>query len=1011
MLSPLISGVERALYWVSSFSTSADVDTICALDSLVGLDTKNEAGEDFILAQTNGDLVSVIEIRGARKYVGQRDLAVMTTNFSKALEKLFRSGTGGMHSFSMGFRSDPDQADRLVGDILAPQVQTAMRFGITNIRMLAERRKMLASQCVDETVYLVVRSHKNSLAPHERKTQAEERVRMAKAIRKDSGFSPPKSPLSQIPQAPLGGLAPRHAAAVRSLMEDLSTNIESNGAQLLVECLSASQAVNLVRKHVDAAPLSASWRPRFIGDRGAVLGSASADRGSDPSSHLPMRLSRQILSSSVKDVFSSRELCQHGDLWYGSVVMELLPDDGSEQFHRLASRLGKKIPWRVAFDIYPNGKSFRVQEKFLASFLGAVGDYNKSIRRGFDALKEIENSGSYVGALCAVFTTWGANKAECSQRLANLTSGIEGWGSAGCTNETGEPSRAMLASAAGFASVGPMQYLPAPLHDIANMMPFSRPASIWRKGQIVMTTLEGRPYPIEFGSSLQNYWSTIGFAPSGAGKSFTLNTLNSGLLLAAGAQEVPPITLVDVGSSGKLVMDWYRSILPKHLRDQVVSISIRNDDAYTVNPFDTQHGFDLPIPGDVDYLVAVFGTIAPGCGPEATKFFERVISVCYEKFGRQSPDGKRWQSAFDANVSAALQAINFEVTDKTRVWSVVDALFEAGYIDESISAQRFAMPTLQDVPKIAADSRVSNIYDRAQINGERIIDVFTRNLVASLDSFQILAGYTKFNLGAARAVSIDLQEVVGSMNNEEGKRKSGLMFLLARRIGARNYFLRWDEIQKLCPPQYAQYQERRITKLWETIKFLQYDEAHYFSGIESVTSLVNSDLRTGRKFNLITAMFSQLLSDFSTAVLENTYIVFIMGLGDASPQVVSETFGLSADEMGAIAEYCTRPGTMFARFKTQKGVLSQIVRLPASPYERFAFTTQGRDQALRAALAKKMPYDKVLDLLADRFPEGTAEPFINQVVARRGASADVSDDALVTQIADMLLDELLVVKR
>lgn len=1000
--------LEAGVYWLSSFSTGADIDAICALDSAVGLDAKNDDDEDFVLGQVNGDLVSVIDIRGARKFVGMNDLAVMTTNFSKALEKLCKSGAGNQHSFALGFRSDPDQAARLVGDMLTPQMQTARRFGIENVRMLLDRRTTLAKQCVDETVYLVVRSHKDALQPHERKTQFAERSKISQKIFKDSEGQKIAKNLAQVPQAPLGGLAPRHVAAVRSLLDDLSRDKESGGAQLLLKCLSTHAAVSLVRRHVDARPIPQNWRPRLLGDKTGAAGSSSIERGNDPSSSLPLRLSRQMVNSSVADLFGSREFSQQGGLWYGSIVLELPPDEGSEPFHDLAARLGKTIPWRVAFEIYPNGKNYRKMERFLAAMLGAFGDYNKSIRAGFDSFRELSNEGVYIGALRAVFSTWAPTQEEVAQRLANLISSVESWGSAACTNETGEPARAMLASAAGFASIAPAPYIPAPMQDIARMMPFSRPASIWDRGQIVMSTLEGRPYPIEFGSSLQNYWSTIGFAPTGSGKSFTLNVLNSGLLLAPGAQEIPPITLVDVGLSGKLVMDWFRSILPAHMRDQVLSISIRNDIDFAVNPFDTQHGLDMPLPGDVDYLTAVFGTISPGCGPEATKFFERVIRICYEKFGRESPDGKRWQDAFDAKVGAALSKIGFVKTDKTRVWTVVDALMDAGMIEESISAQRFAMPTLQDVPKISSDQRVSNVYGTATINGERIIDVFMRNIVASLDSYAILSGHTKFNLGAARAVSIDLQEVVGSMNSEEGRRKSGLMFLLARRIGARNYFLKWDEMSKLCPPRYAAYQEKRVTKLWETIKFLQYDESHYFSGIESVTTLVHSDLRTGRKFNLITALFSQLLEDFPPAVLENTYIFFIMGLGDASPGVVRDTFALTADEMKAIGDHCNRPGTMFARFKTQRGVLSQIVRLHASAYERFAFTTQGRDQALRSALAKLMPYDKVLDLLTDKFPNGTAEPYLRKLVAQRaGASStsDDSDEALATQVARNLFEE------
>jgi len=266
---------------------------------------------------------------------------------------------------------------------------------------------------------------------------------------------------------------------------------------------------------------------------------------------------------------------------------------------------------------------------------------------------------------------------------------------------------------------------------------------------------------------------------------------------------------VDVGRSGALVMNWFRSILPPHLRDQVRAFALKNDHRQSINPFDTQHGLDRPTNDDSLFLVAVLGTLAPGCGPESGKFYERIINVAYDKFSRQSEESKRWQDGIDRDVSKVLHASldnirskpgfeGFVLDEHTRVWDVVDALFAVGEIEASVSAQRFAMPTLQDLPKIAQDPRVVNVYGGATHNGERIVDIFVRNITSALDSYQILSGYTRFNIGAARAVAIDLQEVVGSMASEEGRRRSGLMFLLARRIGARNYFLHWDDVARFA---------------------------------------------------------------------------------------------------------------------------------------------------------------------------------------------------------------------
>lgn len=994
--------LENFVYWLGSFASGADVDGMCALDGLVMNDgAMNEDGHPHIIGQSNGDLISVIDIRGARKLVGAHDFEAMSVNFAKILQKMCISGSGNQHSFSMGFRSDPLQANYVVTRILRPQLETAKAFGIQDFRMLEERRKALAATCIDETVYLVIRTHRSDVAPHELKMQNEIKRNNGLKLR-SAGVKGVKSGVAQNIPIPLGALIPKHQAAVKNLTDELRRGIAAGGAQLLVNVLSAHDAVAMMRRHLDAAPLPAKWRPRFFSDKGAKLGGAAYVTDSDDSHLTPARISRQVVTGPLSDDFGSRELTQYGANWYGSVVLEMCPDNGSEPFGDLANRIGRQIPWRASFEINPNGMRVRQLEKLLAALLGAVGDYNKSIRSGFDALREIQNAGQYIASFRVVLTTWADTKEKALMNLSNLSSSVEGWGAAGCTNETGEPSRAMLASAAGFAAVSPAPFLPAPIEDVARMLPFSRPASIWDRGQIVFSTMEGRPYPVEFGSSLMNYWATIGFAPTGSGKSFTLNVLNSGLLLAPGATEVPPITLVDIGHSGALVMEWFKSLLPERLREQVLSFTIRNTDEYIVNPFDTQHGFDEPLMSDIDFLVAVLGTMSPSCGDEAAKFFERVIRVAYERFSRKSPDSRRWQTSFDAKVNAALARIGFEVTETTRVWSVVDALFDAGYMDESQSAQRFAMPTLADLPKVAADTRVANVYGNAMNKNERIIDIFTRNIVASLDTYRLLSSYTRFNLGAARAVAIDLQEVVGSMSSEEGRRRSGIMFLLARRIGARNYFLKWDEMKDQCPARYAKYQEARVGRLWETIKFLQYDESHYFSGIESVVNLVRSDLRTGRKFQLVTAMFSQQLEDFDKSVLDNSYIVLIMGLGDSSPAVVRDTFGLSDDEMQSIASNCVRPGVMFARFKTKVGTLSQVVRLNVSAYEQWAFTTQGRDPALRAALSKLMPRNEAIAMLTDVFPSGTAEPFFRQLLAQKAGIRE--DDS---SLADIAANEIL----
>lgn len=1015
--------LEQFVYWYASYSRNSDIDAICSLEAPVIGEMQNEDGRPFVLSEKNGDLISVIEIKGARRFIGRVDQERMSEAFSKALQARLTAGSGGQHSFAMGFRSDPAGANSLIAQILEPQRQTARAMGIKNMRMLDERQKTLAANCVDESVYLVLRTHAMDLQPHEKKIQAQERAKRAATVRQQ-GELPPDRWNGQTVPCPLGALVPRHHAAVKSTQESLSMDLNAGGAQLLVRVLDMHEALVAIRQHVQAAMVPDGWKPLLMGDRRAAVGALANEAPTnaaraDVARALPMRLSRQLVSSSIREHFVAREIAEHEGVWYASVVLELCPEEGSEIFARLAQRIGRSIPWRVSFEILPKGQNLRALDKALVAILAAFGDYNKSIRQAHDHVRQLANEGTYIAGFRMVLTTWAKTESESVNALSNLSTAVESWGAARCTNETGQPAMAMLASAAGFSGVSPAPFLPAPMDEVARMLPIGRPASIWSRGQILLTTLEGRPYPIEFGSNQQAYWSTIGFAPTGSGKSFALNVLNSGLLLAPSVREVPPITLVDVGKSGALVMQWFKSILPFDMKAQAQAFTLRNHIDYAINPFDTQHGFDRPLPEDVDFMIAVLGTMAPGCGPEASKFFEKVIRVAYEKYQRGSPDARRWQDGLDEQVAKDLRHVlsqtgqepalqgalqKFQMDEHTTVWEVVDILFAAGRIESSISAQRFAMPTMQDMSKVAQDVKVVNLYGNASFNGERIIDVFVRNINASLTSYEILTGHTRFNLGAAKAVAIDLQEVVGTMSSEEGRRRSGLMFLLARRIGARHYFLKWDDVEKYCPPMYATYQRQRITKLWGMLKFLQYDEAHYFSGIESVVKLVESDLRTGRKFNLVTAMFSQLLSDFSPSLIENTYIFLVMGMGDSSPRHVQEVFALTEDEVNAIQSHCVRPGTLFARFKTNAGVLSQILKLHASSYEKWCFTTQGRDQTLRDSLSRLMPFDEAIDLLVDRFPDGSAGLYLRSL-ADEMVENRLEDDALADVAAKRLARE------
>jgi len=986
----MFDGIERGLYWLSSFFLESNVDALCQIDGPLNENT---------LLTLSEDLFSVIEIRGARRLIGNDEFELMAANLANAQSKVMKSANGKQHSFGIGFRSAPGSAVRLLKEILGPNLKTAHRFGATDDVLFVDQLQALAGCCKEESVYLLLYTHNSGLSPSDKKRLEQVRTAtMDKYVAAAPGMKI-TSEHSQRPRAPAAALVPRHTAALDNFVQDLQLDVEKGGVGVLAEVLDVGTGLSMMRRHLDASPFDSAWRPRLVGDKSAVL-PASTTRAKDASHAFPMRIGRQLVSEPIVEGFGDVEFARRGSVYYAGVVLEVPPDDGSLPFAELAARIGRQIPYAMNVELVPNGVDLRKLDQFYAAIVGAMGDYNKRVKDGWRALKALKNSGAYVAAIRVVFVTWGSSENEATLNASFLKSSIESWGSCVSTNETGSPGLVTLCAAAGFTKRMPAPYLPGPLSDLARMMPMFSPASVWSSGQLVAHTKEGRPYPVGMGTTMQVFWGTLIFAPTGSGKSFLINMINEGILFAPGMEDLPYLTVIDVGPSSRLVLDLARSLLPERLARQIVSIRVRNSPEFAVNPFDTQLGCDRPTEVDRDFQVAVVATLCPTLGLEGERFIGQIINEAYKMMGRNSPTQRRWQSSLNARVAESLVEIGFVVSERTFVWEVVDALFDAGRVDDAALAQRYAVPKLSDLIKASRQKEILDAYGSApSMTDELIMDVFTRSIQTALSEYELISNVTQFELGNAKAISIDLEEVVTGSESEEGKRRAAMMFLFGRRLGARNYFLRWDEISSIVPERYLAYQQARVKSLEESLKFLIYDEVHYATGMPAMSKRIQEDLRVGRKYKCVTMMASQLLQDFPPAAVSNCFTYFILGAGtDDDLSKLQSTFGLTSSEAFAIKTECTKPGKLFALFKTVKGVTSQVLHTKAGPFRLWAYSTSKDDALLRAEVTKGTgDYLQALKVLAKAYPAGTARDEMDKYRRARGDIA--SGESVITVFA------------
>lgn len=977
-----IAAIEKFLFWITSNMQAGDAAAHVQVRGAI---------DEHTLITTSDSLMTVIEVLGARKLIGPKEFNAQADGLATKLSSIMKGGNGRQHSFGISFRSNPD-VRQMLGTANGAARRTAARLGVDPSRMhyFDDQERALGRRCVDESVYLVALTHRAGLSPAERQRAeawAKESVEKMSKAAAGIGGSRVDGNFGQSPRISAPALISRHLSMIENLLADLGAGVEAHGAGLLVRQLTAEEGIAFMRRQVDARGLDPSWRARLVGPS-AAYGLKSKQKA-DQSAAMPIPVARQIITQGYQErLGGDAEIAQCGNLRYASLVMNVPPESGRGAFNWLAQRIGRRIPWSVGIEITPDGLNSRSMDKMYASFFGGLGDFNARVKSAWKFLQDTHKD-NYVCAVRFILTTWAPSDAQVVENLSFLRSAVEAWESTTVTNETGSPALAAMATAAGLTKRSPADYMPGPMIDFARMLPMFRPASVWNTGQLLTHTREGRLYPVQFGSTQQQAWGVLGFAGTGAGKSFALSMMNFGIMMSAGLTKIPPLVVVDVGPGSSYVMKLVREMLPEHRKSEVAWLRVRNDKDHTVNPFDTQPGCDYPTEIDLEFSVNVLSTICSNLGAEGNKFCEMVIREAYRRFARNSPDCRQWQSSYDPELHEELIKLGYPMdsAERIRVWDIEDWLFQRGHLEHFKRIHRYAMPRLSDMVAASQAAVIQDQYggeDPAMTPGqEPITKVFIRNITAAQTTYLVFSGFTKFDIGNARAVAIDLEEVVGSQSTEEGRTRSGLMFLFARRLGARNFFLRWEEMEPIVPPMYRDYYRAYVESMSEELKFLEYDEKHYTKGVGGVDKMIEVDLRVGRKYKMVTMMFSQELDDFPPACVTNCFTYFLMGKStNASNRQIQSTFNLSDSEMQAVVSECVKPGVLFGMFRTTQGDTSQVLHTTAGPFMQWALSTSRDDVLLRNEMEKRLPYMQALEALTAVFPDGSVR---DALIAYRGS--------------------------
>lgn len=988
-VDPILDGVDAVLAWFST-ELKQTVESYCDLET---------AEDKNTLVARDGSLVSVIRVFGVTKLIGTDEFNAIHSGLTQSLQATFKRPG---HVLQVYFSYDRGAVRPELEDILAPARSTAKRLKLELDDLFRERVDYLARYCAHEELYFVIWTRPYSLSNEQLKRSGKDKLKFIRD-HKIPAFKNGQNLIASIPD-----LRETHASFVRSIVSDL------NGLNVYSQLLEVHDACYAMRCSADPDYTDKDWRPILPGDK-IPLREVRPMAG-ELSGLMWPPLARQIFPRDAVNM--DLRTIRVGDRIYTPLFIDLFPQDLKTFFTLFSRTLATQVPWRISFLIESGGLAAIRFKAMMAAILSWTSQHNSLVHDAAKLLQNIEtNTDDAVVRLQVSLATWAPenNLRLLRTRAAELAKAVEGWGTCEVSEVSGDVFAGLASSLLGFTATSVGTPSVAPLSDVVYMLPFTRPASAWQHGAVLLRSPDGKPWPYQPGSSQQTTWIDLMYARPGSGKSVLSNSMNLALALSGGITRLPRIAIVDIGPSSSGLVSLLKEALPLESRHLVAYHRLRMTPDYSINPFDTQLGCRFPTAQERGFLVNFITLLATPLGAERPYdgISDMAGLVVDEIYKYLADDGKPhlYTNGLEPMVDDILSEIGFVLDDRTTWWEVTDALFLAGFHHEAMMAQRFSMPLLADAAAIVRTQVVEDLYGQVKApTGEPLIQAFSRMISSAVREYPILSGVTKFDIGDARIVSLDLDEVAKS-GGDAAERQTAVMYMLARYVLARHYYLTEDVLSDF-PEAYREYHRARISEIREDAKRIVYDEFHRTSKARAVRDQVILDMREGRKWNVQIALISQSLDDFDTVMVEFATSIFIM---DAGPETAikrsTEIFGLSETARIALKTRVHGPreggATFLAQFSTKGGINTQLLTSTLGPVELWAFSTTAEDARVRNKLYLKIGPKEARRVLANLFPNGSVKSLVEGRLAVIKEQQGMIEEMSNLSIADQLVEEIL----
>lgn len=984
--------------------------------------------DDHTFVMKDGTLMTLVHLHGALRTPGEAEVATLVESMRIALSSYF---TAPGHALEFSFMRDSRAARRHLERLVDRSRRAAKNLSLDLDDVFAERASVLPRKMVSETCLIAVYTRPSVLSSDDAKADGKEVGKRMAGVKMQN---------AQVPGRVMASMLSGHESLV-----DAITGVLRRGGQM-VRVLNVVDALREIRAglYPDTYPWRDEWTPNlpaWSGLKGPEVnpGKKAIDMAPEsPAEMAGMDFSAlgtphfdQQLADEDCFIENSRSV-RIGRTVFNSFDMtlapEVLPDFNS--LVRDITAKNSEIPWRISMRIEAGGvQAQQLKALYLAIFSFSAPTWN---RRLYDAIKlnqEIHGKEDTVVRMRISFSTWAATgNDELVRRNGQILLGaVRRWGNSMADGISGDPMATTISTIPGITTASTAPVASGPMSDILAMMPLSRQASPWSGGSLLMRTPSGKPWPFQPGSSLQTTWVTLLVGTPGSGKSVFMNAMNFASALApsiAGGREalLPRIAIIDIGMSSAGTISLLREALPPNKRHLVMHQKLRMTASQSINVFDTHLGMRYPTPADRQFIGNFISLIcSDGNTPPSTVMrglIGAAIDRVYEMFDDER-NPRRYLENDEVLVDRMLRDTGFVARDGTTWWHVVDHLMAAGQMHGAEIAQRHAVPTLADLVSAVQSEQVRSVYGSAidPETSQPMLESFQRMISEIVRDFPILSSHTRYSIGAARIVAVDLMEVTSGGSGPMAEKQTALMYMLARQVLTRDFFL--DEADFVTaatngtlPRIYLEHHRERAKQNLQVPKIICMDEFHRAGSNPAVTNQVTRDGREGRKFNIDIRIASQLPEDFPKSIMDIASGLIVCNAGsESSIAYIDEMIGLTDNEKATIRHNLRGPTSngapLWAMLRLKgEGQVRQELNLTLGPVELWAFSTTAEDVALRSLLYSEIGPRMARKVLAMRYPGGSAKSDIETRIARMEEMGERMDESARTDVIGSLVEEL-----